>query len=180
MQTMQTMLSRMDMPLYQCPRTKTGIKARQSIPLALNMGTAPHPLSTLAALVNMAVLAHPASTGTVTVPVLTSIKIKTRKGVAQVLRIRIGARAASIPVHLINLARTAVIKRAVPRIRVPAAVAKKKARAAIRMARASIARQAAINIVHPQAVTSIKMAAVQNIVPPLKNTKKRTRMMLKK
>lgn len=177
---MQTMLSRMDMPLYQCPRTKTGIKARQSIPLALNMGTAPHPLSTLAALVNMAVLAHPASTGTVTVPVLTSIKIKTRKGVAQVLRIRIGARAASIPVHLINLARTAVIKRAVPRIRVPAAVAKKKARAAIRMARASIARQAAINIVHPQAVTSIKMAAVQNIVPPLKNTKKRTRMMLKK
>lgn len=180
MQTMQTMLSRMDMPLYQCPRTKTGIKARQSIPLALNMGTAPHPLSTLAALVNMAVLAHPASTGTVTVPVLTSIKIKTRKGVAQVLRIRIGARAASIPVHLINLARTAVIKRAVPRIRVPAAVAKKKARAAIRMARASIARQAAINIVHPQAVTSIKMAAVQNIVPPLKNTKKRTRRMLKK
>lgn len=177
---MQTMLSRMDMPLYQCPRTKTGIKARQSIPLALNMGTAPHPLSTLAAIVNMAVLAHPASTGTVTVPVLTSIKIKTRKGVAQVLRIRIGARAASIPVHLINLARTAVIKRAVPRIRVPAAVAKKKARAAIRMARASIARQAAINIVHPQAVTSIKMAAVQNIVPPLKNTKKRTRMMLKK
>lgn len=177
---MQTMLSRMDMPLYQCPRTKTGIKARQSIPLALNMGTAPHPLSTWAALVNMAVLAHPASTGTVTVPVLTSIKIKTRKGVAQVLRIRIGARAASIPVHLINLARTAVIKRAVPRIRVPAAVAKKKARAAIRMARASIARQAAINIVHPQAVTSIKMAAVQNIVPPLKNTKKRTRMMLKK
>lgn len=177
---MQTMLSRMDMPLYQCPRTKTGIKARQSIPLALNMGTAPHPLSTLAALVNMAVLAHPASTGTVTVPVLTSIKIKTRKGVAQVLRIRIGARAASIPVHLINLARTAVIKRAVPRIRVPAAVAKKKARAAIRMARASIARQAAINIVHPQAVTSIKMAAVQNIVPPLKNTKKRTRRMLKK
>lgn len=180
MQTMQTMLSRMDMPLYQCPRTKTGIKARQSIPLALNMGTAPHPLSTRAALVNMAVLAHPASTGTVTVPVLTSIKIKTRKGVAQVLRIRIGARAASIPVHLINLARTAVIKRAVPRIRVPAAVAKKKARAAIRMARASIARQAAINIVHPQAVTSIKMAAVQNIVPPLKNTKKRTRRMLKK
>lgn len=177
---MQTMLSRMDMPLYQCPRTKTDIKARQSIPLALNMGTAPHPLSTRAALVNMAVLAHPASTGTVTVPVLTSIKIKTRKGVAQVLRIRIGARAASIPVHLINLARTAVIKRAVPRIRVPAAVAKKKARAAIRMARASIARQAAINIVHPQAVTSIKMAAVQNIVPPLKNTKKRTRMMLKK
>lgn len=177
---MQTMLSRMDMPLYQCPRTKTGIKARQSIPLALNMGTAPHPLSTRAALVNMAVLAHPASTGTVTVPVLTSIKIKTRKGVAQVLRIRIGARAASIPVHLINLARTAVIKRAVPRIRVPAAVAKKKARAAIRMARASIARQAAINIVHPQAVTSIKMAAVQNIVPPLKNTKKRTRRMLKK
>lgn len=178
---MQTMLSRMDMPLYQCPRTKTGIKARQSIPLALNMGTAPHPLSTLAALVNMAVLAHPASTGTVTVPVLTSIKIKTRKEVAQVLRIRIGARAASIPVHLINLARTAVIKRAVPRIRVPAAaVAKKKARAAIRMARASIARQAAINIVHPQAVTSIKMAAVQNIVPPLKNTKKRTRRMLKK
>lgn len=177
---MQTMLSRMDMPLYQCPRTKTGIKARQSIPLALNMGTAPHPLSTRAALVNMAVLAHPASTGTVTVPVLTSIKIKTRKEVAQVLRIRIGARAASIPVHLINLARTAVIKRAVPRIRVPAAVAKKKARAAIRMARASIARQAAINIVHPQAVTSIKMAAVQNIVPPLKNTKKRTRMMLKK
>lgn len=177
---MQTMLSRMDMPLYQCPRTKTGIKARQSIPLALNMGTAPHPLSTRAALVNMAVLAHPASTGTVTVPVLTSIKIKTRKEVAQVLRIRIGARAASIPVHLINLARTAVIKRAVPRIRVPAAVAKKKARAAIRMARASIARQAAINIVHPQAVTSIKMAAVQNIVPPLKNTKKRTRRMLKK
>lgn len=177
---MQTMLSRMDMPLYQCPRTKTDIKARQSIPLALNMGTAPHPLSTRAALVNMAVLAHPASTGTVTVPVLTSIKIKTRKGVAQVLRIRIGARAASIPVHLINLARTAVIKRAVPRIRVPAAVAKKKARAAIRMARASIARQAAINIVHPQAVTSIKMAAVQNIVPPLKNTKKRTRRMLKK
>lgn len=178
---MQTMLSRMDMPLYQCPRTKTGIKARQSIPLAPNTGTAPHPLSTQAALVNMAVLAHPASTGTVAVPVHTSIKIKTRKGVAQVLRIRIGARAASIPVHLINLARAAVIKRAVPRRRVPAAaVAKTKARAAIRRAPASTARQAAISIAHPQAVTSIKMAAVRNIVPPQKNTKKRTRRMLKK
>lgn len=176
---MQTMLSKMDMPLYQCPRTKIDIKARQSIPLAPNMGTAPHPLSTQAAPENMAVLAHPASTGTAAVPVHTSIKIKTRRGVAQVLRIRIGARAASIPVHLINLARAAVIKKAVPRRRVQA-VAKKKAQAAIRRAPASTARQAVISIAHPQAVTSIKMAAVRNIVPPLKNTKKGTRRMLKK
>lgn len=176
---MQTMLSKMDMPLYQCPRTKIDIKARQSIPLAPNMGTAPHPLSTQAAPENMAVLAHPASTGTAAVPVHTSIKIKTRRGVAQVLRIRIGARAASIPVHLINLARAAVIKKVVPRRRVPA-VAKKKAQAAIRRVPASTARQAVISIAHPQAVTSIKMAAVRNIVPPLKNTKKGTRRMLKK
>lgn len=176
---MQTMLSKMDMPLYQCPRTKIDIKARQSIPLAPNMGTAPHPLSTQAAPENMAVLAHPASTGTAAVPVHTSIKIKTRRGVAQVLRIRIGARAASIPVHLINLARAAVIKKVVPRRRVPA-VAKKKAQAAIRRAPANTARQAVISIAHPQAVTSIKMAAVRNIVPPLKNTKKGTRRMLKK
>lgn len=176
---MQTMLSKMDMPLYQCPRTKIDIKARQSIPLAPNMGTAPHPLSTQAAPENMAVLAHPASTGTAAVPVHTSIKIKTRRGVAQVLRIRIGARAASIPVHLINLARAAVIKKVVPRRRVPA-VAKKKAQAAIRRAPASTAHQAVISIAHPQAVTSIKMAAVRNIVPPLKNTKKGTRRMLKK
>lgn len=176
---MQTMLSKMDMPLYQCPRTKIDIKARQSIPLAPNMGTAPHPLSTQAAPENMAVLAHPASTGKAAVPVHTSIKIKTRRGVAQVLRIRIGARAASIPVHLINLARAAVLKKAVPRRRVPA-VAKKKAQAAIRRAPASTVRQAVISIAHPQAVTSIKMAAVRNIVPPLKNTKKGTRRMLKK
>lgn len=176
---MQTMLSKMDMPLYQCPRTKIDIKAHQSIPLAPNMGTAPHPLSTQAAPENMAVLAHPASTGTAAVPVHTSIKIKTRRGVAQVLRIRIGARAASIPVHLINLARAAVIKKVVPRRRVPA-VAKKKAQAAIRRAPASTACQAVISIAHPQAVTSIKMAAVRNIVPPLKNTKKGTRRMLKK
>lgn len=176
---MQTMLSKMDMPLYQCPRTKIDIKARQSIPLAPNMGTAPLPLSTQAAPENMAVLAHPASTGKAAVPVHTSIKIKTRRGVAQVLRIRIGARAASIPVHLINLAQAAVIKKAVPRRRVPA-VAKKKAQAAIRRAPASTARQAVISIAHPQAVTSIKMAAVRNIVPPLKNTKKGTRRMLKK
>lgn len=177
---MQTMLSRMDMPLYQCPKTKTGIKARQSIPLAPNTGTAPH-LSTQAALVNMAVPAHPASIETAAVPVHTSIKIKTRKGVAQVLRIRIGARAASIPVHPTNLARAAVIKRAVPRRRVPAAVVKTKARAAIRRAPVSTAHRAATSIAHPQAVTSIKMGAAQNIVPPLKiNTKKRIRRMLKK
>ena len=183
---MLTMPSRMDMPPCPCPRTRSAIKAPQSTPPAPSMDTAPpHPLSIRAAPVNItAAPAHPASTKMEAVQVPTSIKTRIR--VAPVPRIR--ARAVSIPVHLTNLARAvvtkravqAVIKREVQKRKVhPTAVVRIAARAVIKRAPAStVHHPAATSTVHHPAATSIKMAAAQNIAPhpPLNiNTKRSPR-----